>query len=144
MKESKSINILTFLQFNSQNIEEVNYLIDLSVKFDISYSVLQSILSFNISSTETYPIFIKKSFLNELSWLLTELVCNEFYPEYAISGLEDFCLTFQDIWLDNESNNGFYNFFLKCDLRNKSKREIVNLFFQYQKTHFDTYSHMMD
>lgn len=139
MNKTASETILKFLGFNERQLEEVSYLINVGSVLGCKESLKQQLFDFDPKGGESFPIFYKRMFISELSWWLTQLVCATYYPEQAIKDIEDFGIFFQDIWLSDEENNVFYDFWLKTDLRQKTKREIVELNYEYLKNQYETF-----
>lgn len=134
LEESKKV--LSFLGFQDKHIIEINYLINMAEKLGCTATVRQSIDEF-YNNNESFPVYIKSAFLHDFSWTVTELICAEYYPDIALSNLEDFCIFFQDIWLEDDTV--FYAYFLKVDTTDKTKREIVEEFYEKNKNLYDSY-----
>lgn len=142
MLEKSMKKVLSFLDFDDKLIIDLEYLIDQAERYEIIDKVKSSIHDFNPSNNEPTPIFYKRMFLSEFAWRMCELVCGEFYPEIAVTQLEDFCLYHHDIWTDREDYNPYYNWFLRNDMRNLTIREAVeknhtDIGYHYQKYFVD-------
>ncbi len=131
--------ILEFFGFENKHIAEVSYLIKTAKELDILEALHNQLYQFDKRENETYPIFYKRMFIGEISWRLNELVCAEYYPDTAIGHLEDFGLFFQDIWLDDEDDNVFLDFFLTNNLSDLSSKEMVELIFNKLQNIYELY-----
>jgi len=136
--------ILGFFGFTPRTIREVSYLITLADRLEITDALHIQLTQFDLRNDEDYPIFYKRMFIYEIFWKLNELICVEYYPEIAIGHLEDFGLFFQDIWLDNEYDNVFVDFYTKNDLSDLTIKEMVDLLYKNLKETFDTYKKAYD
>lgn len=139
MLEKAMKKVLTFLEFSDQQIIDIDYMISQSEKFGIKDKVKNQIDSFNPSPDELYPVYYKRMFLSEFAWTFCELVCGEYYPEIAVTQLEEFCLYHHDEWTSREDYNPYYNWFLQNDMRKMTKRQAVEKNFKDLEYHYQKY-----
>ena len=139
MLEKSMKTVLEFFDFDDQLIVDLEYMITQSEVYGIKDKVRQHIDSFNPAPNEPLPIFYKKVFLSEFSWRFCELVCGEFYPDIAVTQLEDFCLYHHNIWTEREDYNPYYVWFLQNDLRKMTMREAVEKNYKDIGYHYDKY-----
>jgi len=134
--------ILSLFGFDTNSIDEISYLINLSKILGIEKALLAQIEQFDRRPNETYPNYYKRMMLGEISWRINELICASFHPDIAVDRLEDYCLFFQDYCLDDEIDNDIYNYIMSNNLTLFTLREIVgnmylNLIERYEE-YFDT------
>lgn len=118
--------ILELMGYTDQNIIETNYLTELVELFEIEKDVYKALFHttqryYANDEIQPYPIFHKYVLLSELAYCL----CYHSALLKEIEYNEEFCLFCQDAWLTFPDNNIFFDFFIKNDLRGKTKEEII-------------------
>ncbi len=139
MMMTKMRTFFDFFEITDQHILEIDYLVKLATKLDCIDDIKKTLRQFNPREDESLAVFYKEHFLSDLSWASTQLVCATYYPIQAVRDIEDFGLYFQDKWLDDLINNDFYKFFLKNDLSKKTKKEIIEMFYNELQDTFEQY-----